>query len=91
MNISSYVAQLTNEAILLTILISAPSIVASLVVGLGVALFSATTQIQEQTLSFAPKMVFVYLSIAVTGGWVGSLMLKFATKCLGEFYSVPLG
>ena len=91
MNMGAYVAQLTNEAILLTILISAPSIVASLVVGLGVALFSATTQIQEQTLSFAPKMVFVYLAIAVTGSWVGSLMLRFATQCLGDFYTVPLG
>lgn len=91
MNVSAYVAQLTNEAILLTILISAPSIVASLVVGLAVALFSATTQIQEQTLSFAPKMVFVYISIAVTGGWVGGLMLRFATRCLGEFQNIPLG
>ncbi|MES2504361.1 MAG: flagellar biosynthetic protein FliQ [Myxococcota bacterium] len=91
MNIGAYVAQLTNEAILLTILISAPSIVASLVVGLAVALFSATTQIQEQTLSFAPKMVFVYLAIAISGGWVGGLMLKFATRCLGEFYTIPLG
>lgn len=91
MNVSAYVAQLTNEAILLTILISAPSIVASLVVGLAVALFSATTQIQEQTLSFAPKMVFVYISIAVTGGWVGGLMLRFATRCLSDFQNIPLG
>ncbi|MEI6790439.1 MAG: type III secretion system export apparatus subunit SctS [Myxococcaceae bacterium] len=91
MNVASYVAQLTNEAILLTILISAPSIVASLVVGLAVALFSATTQIQEQTLSFAPKMVFVYISIAVSGGWVGGLLMRFATRCLSEFSSIPLG
>lgn len=91
MNVTSYVAQLTNEAILLTILISAPSIVASLVVGLAVALFSATTQIQEQTLSFAPKMVFVYISIAVSGGWVGGLLMRFATRCLSEFSSIPLG
>ncbi len=91
MNVVSYVSQLTNEAILLTILISAPAILASLVIGLAVALFSATTQIQEQTLSFAPKMVFVYLAIAISGGWVGGLMLRFATKCLGDFYNVPLG
>ena len=91
MNVTAYVSQLTNEAILLTILISAPSIVASLVVGLAVALFSATTQIQEQTLSFAPTMVFVYISIAATGGWVGGLMLRFATRCLGEFSNLPLG
>ena len=91
MNMGAYIAQLTNEAILLTILISAPSIIASLVVGLAVALFSATTQIQEQTLSFAPKMVFVYIAIAVSGSWVGGLMLRFATRCLGEFSNIPLG
>lgn len=91
MNVTAYVAQLTNEAILLTILISAPSIVASLVVGLTVALFSATTQIQEQTLSFAPKMIFVYIAIGVSGGWVGGLMLRFATRCLSEFANIPLG
>ncbi len=91
MNVSAYIAQITNEAILLTILISAPSIIASLVVGLAVALFSATTQIQEQTLSFAPKMVFVYLAIAISGGWVGGLMLRFATRCLSDFSNIPLG
>jgi flagellar biosynthetic protein FliQ len=91
MNVVSYVSQLTNEAILLTILISAPAILASLVVGLAVALFSATTQIQEQTLSFAPKMVVVYLAIAISGGWGGGLMLRFAAKCLGDFSNVPLG
>ena len=91
MNVSAYVAQITNEAILLTILISAPAIVASLVIGLAVALFSATTQIQEQTLSFAPKMVFVYLAIAMSGSWAGGLMLRFATRCLSEFQNMPLG
>ncbi|MBH1988931.1 MAG: type III secretion system export apparatus subunit SctS [Myxococcaceae bacterium] len=91
MNVAAYVAQMTNEAILLTILISAPSIVASLVIGLAVALFSAVTQIQEQTLSFAPKMVFVYVAMAVSGSWIGGLMIRFATKCLSEFANMPLG
>lgn len=88
MSISHFVMQSTNEAILLTILVSMPAIAASLIVGLLVALFSAVTQIQEQTLSFAPKMIVVYGAIAATGGWVGSLMLKFATKCFTEFPSI---
>ncbi|MBL4818818.1 MAG: flagellar biosynthetic protein FliQ [Deltaproteobacteria bacterium] len=91
MNVTSYITQITGEAILLTILVSAPSIIASLVIGLSVALFSATTQIQEQTLSFAPKMVFIYLAIVVSGGWVGGLMFKFGSKCFGEFYLIKLG
>ncbi len=90
MRIEQLVLQLTNEAILLTILTSMPSIVASLVVGLAVALFSATTQIQEQTLSFAPKMIIVYVAIIATGGWVGGMMFRFTTRCLGDFYHLAM-
>ena len=88
MTIQHFVMQITSEAIMLTILASLPTIVASLVVGLAVAIFSATTQIQEQTLSFAPKMIIVYVAIAATGGWVGGLMFQFATRCLSEFSNI---
>jgi flagellar biosynthetic protein FliQ len=88
MSVQQFVVQATNEAIMLTIIVSLPSIIASLAVGLAVALFSATTQIQEQTLSFAPKMVVVYVAIAATGGWVGGLLVRFTTRCLSEFSNV---
>ncbi len=85
MSVESFIAQLTNQAILITILLSLPTIAVSLVVGLAVALFSATTQIQEQTLSFAPKMVAVYAIIAATAGWMGSLLIAFTERCFTEF------
>ena len=88
MRIEDFVMQISSEAIFLTILVSLPAIVTSLVIGVAVALFSATTQIQEQTLSFAPKMIGVYVAILATGSWVGSLMLRFTTKCFTEFSSV---
>ena len=64
---------------------SLPAILASLIIGFSVALFSATTQIQEQTLSFAPKMVGVYAVLAGTGAWLGSLLMRFAARCFSEF------
>ena len=88
MSVEDFVIQITNEAILITILASMPTIAVSLIVGLLVALFSATTQIQEQTLSFVPKMIAVFVVIAATGPWVATMMLRFAARCIGGFLEV---
>ncbi len=90
MNLQSFIVKITGEAVLLVIILSLPAIAASLIVGVSVALFSATTQIQEQTLSFAPKMIVVYLVLAITGGWVSNLLLNFATECLSGFTAIGL-
>lgn len=81
MDIEDFIVQITNEAILLTIVISAPTILASMFLGLAIALFSATTQIQEQTLSFVPKMIAVFAVLAATGPWAGSTMVRFTARC----------
>lgn len=88
MQVQDFIVQITNEAILLTIVISMPAIIVSLFLGLIVALFSATTQIQEQTLSFVPKMVGVFVVLAATGPWVGTTMYRFGVRCLGGFVEV---
>jgi len=63
------VLQIVEEALLLTVMLSAPVVLAALAVGLIVSLFQAATQIQEQTLSIAPKIVVVYATIAALGAW----------------------
>lgn len=73
---------LTKEAIFTVIIVSLPAIIASLLVGLVVALFSATTQIQEQTLSFAPKMIAVYLALIAFSAPLGSMIISFTKNCL---------
>ena len=82
MRVEDFITQITNEAILLTIVISMPTILASMFLGLIIALFSATTQIQEQTLSFVPKMIAVFAVMAMTGPWMGSTMVRFAAHCM---------
>jgi flagellar biosynthetic protein FliQ len=72
---------LTKEALFISIMASMPAILASLIVGLLVAIFSATTQIQEQTLSFAPKMVAVYVAMLVFFAPFGAMLISFAKKC----------
>ena len=88
MSVQDFIVQITNEAILITILVSMPSILLSLLIGVGVAIFSATTQIQEQSLSFVPKMIAVFAVIAITGPWMGATMMRFAERCLGGFVEV---
>jgi flagellar biosynthetic protein FliQ len=88
MSIQDFIVQITNEAILITIVVSMPSILLSLFIGVAIAIFSATTQIQEQTLSFVPKMIAVFVVLAATGPWVGSTMIRFAARCLGGFPEV---
>jgi flagellar biosynthetic protein FliQ len=88
MSIQDFIVQITNEAILITIVVSLPAILVSLFIGVAVAIFSATTQIQEQSLSFVPKMIAVFALLAATGPWVGATMIRFAERCLGGFVEV---
>jgi flagellar biosynthetic protein FliQ len=54
-------------------------LVASLVVGLLVSVFQAATQIQEQTLTFVPKLVAILLTMLLLGGWMMTTMLAYTT------------
>ena len=83
-----FIVQITNEAVLITIIICAPPLIISMVVGLAVALFSATTQIQEQTLSFVPKLIAVFVVLAAVGPWIGATMMAFGQRCMGGFVEV---
>ena len=75
-----------NEALLLVLVLSGPPILVAMVVGLMISVFQATTQIQEQTLSQVPKMITVFLTLALTGYWMMSLMMRFAQNL---FYNFP--
>lgn len=67
------------QAINLTLLISLPGVGIGLAVGFLISLFQAITQIQEQTLTFVPKVVSVLLIIAFTSPWMISMMVDFTT------------
>jgi flagellar biosynthesis protein FliQ len=76
---------ITQEALYLTLIVSGPPIVLSLVVGLIISVFQATTQIQEQTLTFAPKLVVVFGVLALGGTWIGSQLLRFTFHLFDRF------
>ena len=76
-------AQVIYNAIIITIMLSLPSVGAGLLVGFLISLFQAVTQIQEQTLTFVPKMVVVLGMVALTAPWMISLMLDFTLTLWG--------
>jgi flagellar biosynthetic protein FliQ len=76
---------ITQEALFLVLVVSAPPVLTSLLVGFLISLFQATTQIQEQTLTFAPKVVIVFGVLAMTGPWIGSQLLRFTFHVFDRF------
>ncbi|MFW0860920.1 MAG: flagellar biosynthesis protein FliQ [Dethiobacter sp.] len=84
------VLAVAREAILATLYIAAPVLIVSLVVGLSVSVFQATTQIQEPTLTFVPKIVAVFVSMLVFGGWMLTMLIQLTISIfahLGTFGS----
>ncbi len=76
------VIQLAREAVELTLLISAPMLLAGLVVGLLISIFQAVTQIQEMTLTFVPKIVAVLLALLVAFPWMMHKMISFTQNLI---------
>ncbi len=79
------ITYITQEALFLVLIASGPPVVMSLVVGFGVSVFQATTQIQEQTLSFAPKVVIVFGVLGLSGAWIGAQLVRFAFHIFDRF------
>jgi flagellar biosynthetic protein FliQ len=80
------VTHLSVQAMEITLKVSAPFLLAGLVVGLLVSIFQAATSIQEQTLSFIPKIVVVGVVVAVGGPWMLDQLVGY-TQAL--FVSIP--
>jgi flagellar biosynthetic protein FliQ len=83
---SEFVIKLAGEAVFTVLKASAPMLVIALVVGLIVSVFQATTQIQEQTLAFVPKIVAVLFCILIFGPWILSTLVDFTYNLLDNLY-----
>jgi len=84
---AEFIIGLAGQALFTVLKVSAPMLVIGLVVGLLVSIFQATTQIQEQTLAFIPKIVAVFVAILVFGPWMLNTMVDFTTHLLGNLAS----
>ncbi len=78
------VISLAERGIYTTLIVSGPLLLLALVVGLIVSIFQATTQIQEQTLAFIPKIVAVLLGIIFFGPWMLTKMLTYTSQIFSD-------
>ncbi|MCD4782490.1 MAG: flagellar biosynthesis protein FliQ [Candidatus Eremiobacteraeota bacterium] len=78
----SYVLSVTSQCLYLILTLAAPILISVLTVGLCVSILQATTQVQEQTLSFVPKIVAAFVSIAVCGTWMASMIANYAISII---------
>ncbi len=76
------IIDLATRALLTIIYVSGPMLVLGLVVGLAVSIFQATTQIQEQTLTFIPKIVAILGAMVLFGPWMLTVMKEFTETLL---------
>lgn len=84
------VLDVAKEAIYTIIICSAPMLIISMVVGLIVSIFQTVTSIQEQTLTFVPKIIAVFVGLMIFGSWILTNLTEFVTTLWSNF-SMYLG
>ncbi len=84
---SDIVVSLVAKGLELALIISAPTLIAGLAVGLLVSIFQAVTQIQEMTLSFIPKIIVMVALIGVTFPWMLSTIMEYTVALLQNMNS----
>ena len=80
------VMSLGGEAMQIALMVAAPILLTVLIIGLVVSIFQAATQINEQTLSFIPKLVGVFIALIFTGPWMLTTMVDYMHRV---FTSIP--
>ena len=80
------VMNIGRQAIEMTLVLSGPLLLAALVIGLIVSIFQAATQINEQTLSFVPKLVGMFIVLILAGPWMLQTMVDYIRRL---FESIP--
>jgi flagellar biosynthetic protein FliQ len=79
------VTAVSSEALYLVIKVAAPVLLVSLVVGLIISIFQTVTSIQEQTLTFVPKIIAVFFTLIVLGHWILNEMTQFMIRLWSDF------
>lgn len=80
--------QVGREALFMVMLVSAPMLGMGLIVGVVISIFQATTQIQEQTLVFVPKIIATFVAILLFGPWILGMLVDYTREIFTSFNSV---
>lgn len=80
----SFVVSIGNQAITTALTVAAPVLLVSMVIGLIISIFQAVTQIQEQTLTFVPKLLAIIVVFIILGPWMLQTIIEFIQTMLNN-------
>ena len=80
-----YFIALAKQTLFLALILTGPPVVTALLVGLTISILQATTQVQEQTLTFVPKLVSIVVMLGLMGPWMLSQLVTFASSIYESF------
>ena len=83
---AEFIIGIAGQAVYTVLKVSSPMLVLALVVGLVISIFQATTQIQEQTLAFVPKIIVVLLALLLFGPWILTTLVDFTSGILENLH-----
>jgi flagellar biosynthetic protein FliQ len=83
---NEFAVEVVNQAIKITLMLSAPMLIGALLVGVLVSIFQAVTQINEQTLSFIPKILVIVAALVIFSPWMMETMVSYTQDL---FTSIP--
>lgn len=79
------VLEIASQAIYTIIMVSAPLLLVSLIIGLIISIFQTVTSIQEQTLTFVPKILAVFVGMMIFGSWMLTQLTEYITDLWSNF------
>lgn len=79
---------LGQQSLFTVAMVSGPILLSAMAVGVLVSLFQAVTQLQEMTIVFVPKIIAVFVLIAIMGGWMLEELVEFGTFCFSSIEDV---
>ncbi len=77
------IIKVIQDAIYTILIVAGPILLVGMVVGIIISIFQATTQINEQSLAFVPKIIAIFLALILFGGWMLSNLTDFTTRLFG--------
>ena len=85
----SFILTFAQNVLVVTLILTAPILLTSLIIGSLVSLFQAATQINEVTLTFIPKIIGVDLVLAILGSWIGQHLITFTVNIFDNLATLP--
>lgn len=79
------VVEIAKEALYIIMITSAPVLLISLIIGLVISIFQTVTSIQEQTLTFVPKIIAVFTGLMIFGSWMLTNIVDYMTRLWTDF------